>query len=218
MPALTPENDLVRARNVSASEVAALMPSGHMYTSPEAIYDRLTGGPEDRRESESMRIGSWMEATILRFAERRDGFRSRLNAKTFESPIVRLCATPDAFGIGRHPTAMVPERWMVEIKMSGRSDLWREVPSQVEWQARAQMHCADRDVVYVYALVGMSLRAFAIHRDAALEKQLTDAVDAFWRDSIVARVRPAPAAPVPPLVFSFEADPATRETEARSIA
>ena len=214
MPALTQQNELVRSRNVSASEVAALMPGGHMYTSPEAIYDRLTGAGDERRESEAMSLGSHMESAILRFAERRDGFRARLNARTFESRSVRLCATPDAFVIGRHPSAMTPERALVEIKMSGRQDLWREVPSAIAWQVAAQMHCTGRDVVYIYALVGMSLRAFAVYRDLELEAQMTEAVATFWRDHIVARVRPEPADPVPPLIFSFEADRAIPEKEA----
>ena len=39
MPALTAANDLVRARNVSASEVYALM-GPHPYSSPSKIYDQ----------------------------------------------------------------------------------------------------------------------------------------------------------------------------------
>lgn len=214
MPALTAANEAVRQRNVTASEVAALLPGGHPYTDPQAIYDRLTGAGADRRGSEAMELGSFFEERILRFAEARDGFRARLNARTIEHPTVRLCATPDAYLLTQHPTAMVPERGLVELKMSSRVELWRDVPSHVEHQARAQMVCTDRDVVYVYVLVGMSLRAFSVYREAGKEAALLAAVQRFWTDNIVAGVRPEPAEPVPPMIFSFEADPAIREKEA----
>jgi hypothetical protein len=71
---LTAANELIRSRNVTASEVAALLPGGHPYTDPRAIYDRLSGDPAERRESEAMAIGSAFEATILRYAEQHDGF------------------------------------------------------------------------------------------------------------------------------------------------
>lgn len=213
MPPLTPANALVRARNITASEVAALLPGGHPYTDPQRIYDRLMDAAETR-ESESMRIGSFFEAGILRFAERRDGFRARLNTRTFEHRTERLCATPDAFLLTQHPTAMVPERALIEVKMSARLELWRELPSHVEAQARAQMACLGRDVVYVYVLVGMSLRAFSVYRDLDKETEMLAAVRRFWTHNIVARVRPEPADPVPPMIFSFDADPAIREKEA----
>ena len=206
MPALTLANEIVRSRNVSASEVGALLPGGHPYTTPEGIYDRLMGAESDRRESEAMAIGSYMESSILRFAERRDGFRARLNARTIESGSVRLCATPDAFVVSPGPSMPTTERALIEIKMSGRAELWREVPSQVLWQARSQLHCTGRDVVYIYVLAAMRLLSFPIYRDAALEEQLTTAVQRFWTDHIVAGVRPVPTASVPAMTFSFETD------------
>ena len=213
MPGLTAANHLIRARNVTASEVAALLPGGHPYTDPQRIYDRLMSAAETI-ESEAMRLGSFFEAGILRFAEQRDGFRARLNAKTIEHPTVRLCATPDAYLLTQHPTAMVPERGLIEVKMSARLELWRELPSHVEAQARAQLACTGRDVVYVYVLVGMSLRAFSVYRDPDKETEILAAVQRFWTHNIVAGVRPEPAPPVPPMIFSFEADPANREKEA----
>jgi predicted phage-related endonuclease len=211
VPALTPQNDEVRAQNVSASEVGALM-GQHPYATDAGIYDRLRGAGADR-ESEAMNLGSFMEASILRFAEQRDGFRARLNRRTFAHRDVRLCATPDAFIVKPQPGLFVPERALVEIKMSGRSDLWRDLPDHVAWQARAQMACTGRDVVYVYTLVGMSLRTFAVYRDLVPEAEMLDRVQRFWTDHVVARVRPEPAAPVQPMTFSFEADP-SREQEA----
>lgn len=216
MPPLTPRNQLIRAGNVTASEVAALLRVGHPYATPEAIYDRLTVGAPDK-STQAMRIGSALESGILRLAEAEFGFHARANSRTFTHPTVRLCATPDAFAISPLPWALVPERALIEIKMSGRPELWRDVPSYIEWQARAQLACTGRDVVYIVVLAAMRLIPFPVYRDSDKEAELTDAVQRFWADHLDARVRPVPAAPVPAMSFgstapfSFDADPATEK-------
>ncbi len=212
MPPLTEANALIRAQNVTASEVAALL-DGHPYATPEGIYDRLTLPDAPRKESQAMRLGSHMESAILRFAERELGFRARANARSFVHPGVRLAATPDAFALGRMPWAMTPERAIVEVKMSGRPELWREVPSYIKWQCRAQLACTGRDVVYIVVLAAMRLLTFPVYRDSEKEAELVEAVASFWRNHIVAGVRPVPAAAVPAMTFSFEA-----ETKQESIA
>lgn len=208
MPALTAANDLIRSQNVSASEVGALL-DGHPYATPEGIWDRLCA-PEGivRRESEAMSLGSFFEPVILRYAERRDGFRARLNGATLEHPKVRLCATPDGYVTRAMPWALVPERALVEIKMSGRPEIWRDVPSYVEWQARAQLAVTRRDVVYIYVLVGMALLRHAVWRDIEKEERLLVAVERFWTDHVVARVRPEPAPPAE-LLLDFGGRPPT---------
>lgn len=216
MPPLTPANERIRAFNVTASECAALMEGGHPYTTPEAIYDRLVSPTDDTKSSQAMRIGSHMESAILRFAESEWGFKARANSRTFVHPRVRLCATPDAFPLTRMPWEFAPARAIVEVKMSGRSELWREVPSYIEWQARAQMACTNRDVVYIVVLAAMQLLSFPVYREPDKEAELLDAVDTFWRDHIAAGVRPEPTVSAPSHPFSFDADPATGET--RSIA
>lgn len=203
MPALTPANHAIRASNVTASEVAALMPSGHPYTTPEAIYDRLLlGKPEP--DSQAMRIGSHMESAILRFAEAEYGFRARANARSFVHPKVPLSATPDAVALTRMPWAMTPERALIEIKMSGRVELWREVPDYIAWQARAQLAVTGRDVVYIVVLVAMRLLSFAIYREADKEAALLAAVQRFWTEHYLPRVRPEPAVRAS-MPFSFDA-------------
>lgn len=206
MPPLTPRNDAIRRENVTASEVAALMDGGHPYATPQSIYDRLTLPETAVKDSQAMRLGSHMEGAILRFAESEMGFRARANGRTFTHPRVRLCATPDAFAVGRMPWAMTPERAIVEVKMSGRPELWRDVPDYIDWQCRAQLACTGRDVVYIVVLAAMRLLAFPVHRDLDKEAELTDRVQRFWTDNIVARVRPDAAPVVPAMTFSFEAD------------
>jgi hypothetical protein len=175
VPPLNPGNLAIRAVNVTASEVAALMPGGHPYTTPQDIYDRLmqpAAAAYDRSEgSQSMRIGSFMEDAILRFAETELGFRARANTKTYAHPTVRLSATPDAFPTTRMPWEISPERAIIEIKMSGRAELWQDVPPYIEWQCRAQLACTDLDVVYIVVLAAMRLLTFPVHREPAKEKE-----------------------------------------------
>jgi hypothetical protein len=152
-----------------------------------------------------MRAGSFMEATVLRFAEQELGFKARANSRTYVHPDVRLCATPDAYLVGRWPNAIVAENGLVEVKMSGRPELWREVPPYVMWQARAQMAVMDRDVVYIVVLAAMRLLSFAVDREAGTEAALLAAVQRFWTDHIDARVRPLPADLAPISPFSFDA-------------
>lgn len=204
MPPLTPANAAIRSQNVTASEVAALLPCGHPYATPQSIYDRLTDPDRDDKSSQAMRIGSYMETAILRFAETEMGFRARSNTRTYVHPKVRLAATPDAFAIGRMPWEMAPERALIEVKMSGRPELWREVPDYIEWQCRAQMAVTDRNAVYIVVLAAMRLLSFPVYRDSEKETELLAAVQRFWTLNIVAGVRPAAAAP-PSMPISFDA-------------
>jgi predicted phage-related endonuclease len=204
MPPLNEANAAIRAQNVTASEVAALLPCGHPYATPQSIYDRLTNPDATNESSQAMRIGSYMESAILRFAEAEMGFRARANSRTFVHPTVRLAATPDAFAIGRMPWEFAPERALIEVKMSGRPELWRAVPDYIEWQARAQMAVTDRNAVYIVVLAAMRLLSFPVYRDSEKEAELLAAVQRFWTHNIVARVRPAAAAP-PSMPISFDA-------------
>jgi predicted phage-related endonuclease len=213
VPPLTRVNQAIRAANVTASEVAALMPTGHPYATPERIYDRIV----DRAESPTslaMRVGSALEVPVLRIAEAEFGFRARSNTRTYVHPKVNLCATPDAFAVTRMPWAFVEEQALIEVKVSGRAELWREVPDYIDWQCRAQLACTGRDIVYIVVLAAMRLLWFPVEREAEKEAVLVEAVDAFWRDHIAARVRPEPTVSAPSMPFSFEAGPAIREMEA----
>lgn len=204
MPPLTPANELVRSQNVTASEVAALLDCGHPYTTPTAIYDRLTLGSHVE-SNQAMRMGSALEGAVLRFAETELGIRARANSRTYVHKRLRLAATPDAFLLTPMPWELVPSRALIEIKMSGRVEQWRDVPPHVEAQARAQLAVMDRDVVYIVVAAAMRLLTFEVHRDAQKEALLLDRVEAFWHDHMYAGSRPDPAAAVPAMTFSFDA-------------
>lgn len=185
---LTAANAAIRSQNVTASECGALL-GPHPYETPLTIWDRLVSPlPMERQANEAMETGSFMESAILRLAEQRLGIKARANARTYQHPKAHLCATPDAFVLGTPPG-------LVEIKLSGRVELWRSVPEHVEWQVRAQMACTGRQTAAVCVLVGAGLRTFLLEREADKEEQLIAAVERFWWMYVVPQVRPVPAVP-----------------------
>lgn len=187
MPPLTPESNIIRARNVSASEVGALLDK-HPYMTAGAIYDRLSDpiAWEAQRDpqNESMALGSYMEPYIARYAARKLGLRLRANRYTREyRGWTRLCATADYLVLG-HPM-------LVEVKLSSIMYGWADetLAPHIEWQARAQMAVWDRDVVIVAALVGARFYSIAVLRDAEKERRMLQAVDKLW-DSLRLGQRP----------------------------
>ena len=195
MPALTPANDLVRARNVTASEVGALL-GPHPYTSPTKIYDRLmTPAMDTHQQSEAMAIGVFLEPYIAKYAARKLGLRLRganrsieykglLTRETGERVTVNLCATPDYYVLGQNA--------LVEIKVSSIMYGWTEdaLHPHYEWQARAQMACANRDLCIVCALVGSTFYHVPVVRDLQKEGRILEAVDKFWWDYVMPGIRP----------------------------
>ena len=186
MPALTYANDLVRSRNVTASECGALM-GKHPYSTPTSIYDRLTLSAMDTRgeQSEAMALGSFMEPYIARWTARKLGLKLRANPHTLEHKTTNLCATPDYYVLGR--------RMLVEVKLSSKLYVWTDDTLQpyIEWQARAQMAVTNRDAVIISALVGSQHHLVTVLRDEAKEEALLLAVDRFMSINVFGGVRPS---------------------------
>lgn len=191
MPPLTAANQEIRSRNVTASEVGALL-GEHPYRTAAQVFDRITGRVENiTPPSEVMEFGSAVEPILARFAARDlTGFlpvRIQLNSRTYQHPRVRLCATPDALVIG--------ERELVEFKLSFSQNRFRAgLPSDIEWQARAQMACTRRSRVYVYVFTGVG-KVYVVERHRGKERQMTQAVERFWADHIESGIRPADPRP-----------------------
>jgi len=197
VPALTADNDYVRSRNVTASEVGALL-DHHPYSSPTKIYDRLsTPAMDEHRQSEAMAIGVYLEPFVARYASRKLGLKLRAATRTIEyKPLftkddgtkinVNLCATPDYY--------VLKQRMLVEIKVSSILYGWSEdnLHPHYEWQARAQMACTDRDVCIVCALVGSTFYHVPVVRDLQKERTMLSAVDAFWYNHVMPGIRPVP--------------------------
>jgi putative phage-type endonuclease len=184
LPVLTVESDIIRASNIAASEVGALIDE-HPYSSRAKIYDRLTDPhPEPIARTEAMELGTFFEPYIARWVAHKYGLSLRANNRTRVHPRLMLCATPDYFVVG--------ERMLVECKLSSKQYVWAEETMQpyVEWQARAQMAVTDRNVCIVAALVGSAFYAVPIVRDAAKEELLETAVLTFVRDHLIPGVRP----------------------------
>lgn len=187
MPPLTRESQIIRARNVTASEVGALM-GKHPYTTPADIYDRLSNPEawEANRDSQSeaMYLGTYFEPYIARYAAQKLGLRLRANTTTREHPKHALSATPD-YLVLRH-------RMLVECKLSSVMYGWDEdtLAPHIEWQARAQLAVTNRNVCIVAALVGSRFYSIAITRDAAKEREMLSRVDAMMV-SLGSGIRPA---------------------------
>lgn len=191
MPALTLANQEIRAANVTASEVGALL-ADHPYTTPELIWDRLCSPfALGRPQSEAMLNGSFLEPAIAALASKRLGLRLRASSKTYVHPKVRLCATPDYLVLGTPPG-------LVEIKLSGSRDMWSrlEPPEHVEWQVRAQMACTGRETAAICVLIGTGLRTYLLERDRDKEGRMLAEVDRFWTDHIKTGIRPDPRPPI----------------------
>lgn len=186
MPPLTERNDIIRARNVTASECYALL-GRHPYTDKLKIYDRLTspweyGHPE---QTEAMALGVYLEPYVARYAARKHGVKVRANIRSVEYPgPINLCATPDYL--------ILNQPYLMEVKVSSITYGWTEdaLHPWYEWQARAQMACTGRDAVLVVALVGSTFHSVWVTRDTEKEERLLDAVDAFFHDHVLPEVRP----------------------------
>lgn len=179
MPPLTVAGNRIRARNVTASEVGALLGS-HPYMSRQDIYDRLRDpiGWEAHRDpqSESMYLGVFFERRIAQYAAQKLGLKLRSNSRTIEHREFPLCATPDFL--------VLNARMLVECKLSSIMYGWDEdsLQSHIEWQARAQMAVTDRDVCIVAALVGSRFYAVPVIRNDEKEARLRIAVEEMMRD------------------------------------
>ena len=177
MPPLNEASQIIRRINVTASEVGALL-GKHPYTSPAQIFDRLRD-PEAYElardpQSEAMALGVYFEPHIARYAARKLGLKLRANTRTIQHPTHPLCATPDYLVLNR--------RILVEVKLSSIMYGWDEanLAEHIEWQARAQMACTDRDAVVIAALVGSRFYDIPIIRDEAKERDMLSAVEAFY--------------------------------------
>jgi hypothetical protein len=182
MPPLGDQNWIAREGRVSASEVAALMPEGHPYMDARDIYDRLVGLRRMDAPSPAMRLGTILEPAILAAAADFFDLRVRTNSRTLVHPTLPLCATPDAYALGR--------RELVEIKYSGNPTAWANLPAHVYWQAQAQLMAAPGyRGVWVVVLAG-SLRRWYVPRNLTASRRIARAVRALT-DAVAGGTPPA---------------------------
>jgi predicted phage-related endonuclease len=186
LPALTAANDVIRARNVTASECYALL-GHHPYTNAAKIFDRLTAPytlPQ-MDQSEAMAIGVYLEPYVARYAASKMGLKVRAFRNTVEYPgAVNLCATPDYMILGTN--------MLMEVKVSSILYGWSEddLHPHYEYQARAQLACTNKEVCFVVALVGSAFYQIPVVRNAAKEERLLEAVDEFMHEHVLTGIRP----------------------------
>lgn len=190
MPPLTEANHAIRAVNVTASEVGALM-GEHPYQSPADIWDRLNGLSQPKPQTEAMLFGSEVEPILKQMAERSWECSIRLNSATRTHRTVPLAATADGYIIaapGAFSTVQAGD--LVEFKTSWSQERWRHgLPTDIEWQCRAQMAVLHKPRVWVYAFAGKSW-TYLVERDRGMEMKLTNAVRRFWTDHMDTGIRP----------------------------
>jgi predicted phage-related endonuclease len=178
MPPLTPANHAARATRVTASEVGALMPEGHPYTTALDIWNRLTFGVQEPvQSSPAMIAGTILEPAILKLAAVRFGWDVWENGHTYTHRSAPLVATPDARIIRYHDadTMLVTPRALVEVKYSGNPTGWQQVPPHVYYQCQAQLACTSGyELVEVVVLAG-HLRRFTVWRDQTAIRRITAA-------------------------------------------
>ena len=174
MPALTPESNRIRAINVTASEVGALLDK-HPYMTAGDIFDRLTNPAlwEMSRDPpiEAMALGVYFEPYIARYAAGRLGLKLRANTRTRVHRSHMLCATADYIVLNHSA--------LVECKLSSIMYGWQDeqLAPHIEWQARAQMAVFDRDTCIVAALVGSRFYTIPVLRNEDSERRMLLAVD-----------------------------------------
>lgn len=189
MPAPTVEGQWIRASRVGASEVGALM-GHHPFVTAGDIWARLQGHEERRRSTQAMQIGNDLEPAVAALWSVHAARKVVRCSRTYAHRSVRLCATPDYY---------VPASELLEVKVSGDWDMWRDLPEHVEWQTRAQMACTGRMRCHVAVLLGGTLRTFTVQRDLDAERQMLETVAAFV-EAFVDSGTPPPDAD-PELVF-----------------
>ena len=182
---LTAASEALRATRVGASEVAALLPCGHPYTTPGDIYARIVHGIR-RPQNAAMGMGTLLEGTVLREGARLLGIRVRRNSRTWVHASLPLAATPDGTVPG-HPA-------LVEVKVVSRwqAEEWADgVPPYVQAQAQAQMLVTGRLWCHVIALLeGSRVVVATLAADEEQQLDIAYAVARFEVNHLVPCVPP----------------------------
>jgi len=191
---LTAANIRARKGRVTASEMGALLPCGHRFTSKGEIYARLVFGigeldpdAEDIPPSQSAEWGSILEEPILRFGCEEFGLRVRHNTTARLHKTLPIIATPDAYVPG--------EPALVEVKTVSWqvwNDLWVEgVPPYIMAQVQTQLLVTGRQWCHVWVLVsGSRFESFLIEADPEWQQAIEYAVWSFFKDHVTPRIPP----------------------------
>lgn len=185
-PAPNPAGMVARERRATASAAAVYVGEPHPWATPQSEYARIVEQVGSRPESPAMRLGDLAEPMIARLARHELGLLAvRRCWRTYLHPDVPLAATPDCYATSPEGTPA-----LLEVKLSSDFEMWRDLPPHVEWQARAQLACADRARCYVAVLLGSRLATWIVEREPEAEARLLDGVRTFFADHVAPRVPP----------------------------
>jgi predicted phage-related endonuclease len=120
-----------------------------------------------------MDLGVWFEKRIAQYTAKRLGLKLRANSRTVRHPQYALCATPDYL--------VLNSRMLVECKLSSIMYGWSDdkIAEHIEWQARAQLACTNRQTCFIAALVGSQFYTIPVVRDMDKERDMLYAVAQF---------------------------------------
>lgn len=193
----------IRAKNIGASEVAALFGLSPWMTRWQ-LYMLKTGKLPDVFETKIMTQGKHFEPAIAAYAQEKFSIQLRKVHRYITSddtPGMGASLDYEQYGDG----ALVP----TEIKWSLFGDGWdwesdelTEIPDSYMMQVQHQLACAGASEGQLIAFTGGDLKRMIIPRSERLITAIREAVAAFWAD--------VAAGNEPPVDFAADADAVTR--------
>lgn len=169
-----------RRTRVGASEVAALLtPPCHPFTTPRAIYDRITEGAEVEVNA-AMLDGALAEPHVLAMARRKWRLRARASTHAYTHPVLPVTASPDAL--------LLDGEGLVEVKTTSAKWL-AQPPGYVVAQVQCQLWLTRRNYAQVVVWNGR-LSMFTVERDADVITAIREGVRTFWARHLAPRIPP----------------------------
>lgn len=185
-----------RKSGIGGSEVAALLGISPWKTALDVYLDKI-GEAAPTAENESMRIGTALEQFVADRFEQETGrktsrFNGLLQVGHCIGNVDRL-VVPEGARLGSHQNEIRTDE-LLECKTSSHD--WDEVPphylAQVQHYMGLDPHFRKATVACLFLGFDKRFQTYEVERDDGLIKSMQEAVEAFWRDHVEARVPPAP--------------------------
>lgn len=196
-----------RRTGLGASDVAAILGLSP-WTSPWSLWaDKVGLLPLDAGDTDEMRFGRWLELAVGPWFAHETGLligsvqeelthpehpwaRCTLDGKVYDGPEAdfhdgtRITYGPDVVSMYR------PLLGGLEIKTTGPSRRWDEIPPHYQCQGQWQMFVGDLDRVWFATLHGRRLEIYELERDDADIELLHERAEEFWTVNVEGNVPP----------------------------
>jgi predicted phage-related endonuclease len=213
---ITAEQRATRSRYLGSSDAPAVC-GEDPYRSAADVWATKVYEVTDVEPSEVMELGNLFEPALIRYAEKRFGFKFEQGGE-FTSGV--LISHPD--GVDRE------RRVGCEAKFTGLRSEWGtegsdEVPPRVLVQSQVHCLCADLDSVVVPVLLAdfdrPRIALYQVPRHDSLIASISERCETFWRDYVVPKVPPPPYVPALEVLERIARRPETvTEIEAGAVA